>query len=304
MNDHEQINDSALTSELRESLTRITAPQRPPLETITARGRAHQRHRLTGIAGLSAAGVAAGTALASVAAVALTIGSAPSARATLDTALTRTLAQSYHLTETAGSYDIGSGGRITYRRQIVCANQADPVRQLEATSCSVGFLHYREVGGYSYWYFTAIAGHPGKHWERFPVTSPDESGSGIFDAGDFGFVAATPQQMLSQIKKAGKVTVIGPVSGRGWTGTRYAFSWGFRQGPVSTQISGTVDVDRQGRARALALSDRRGNKMGVFVQTGVLTFSDFGAPVTVTPPPADQTCDVLSANRGVVVRCG
>jgi hypothetical protein len=64
MNDHEQINDSALALELRESLTGITAPQRPTIETITARGRAHQRHRLTGIAGLSAAGVAAVTVLA------------------------------------------------------------------------------------------------------------------------------------------------------------------------------------------------------------------------------------------------
>lgn len=64
MNDHEQINDSALTRELRESLTGITAPQRPPVEMIRSRGRAHQRHRRTGITGLSAAGVAAGTALA------------------------------------------------------------------------------------------------------------------------------------------------------------------------------------------------------------------------------------------------
>ena len=64
MTHHEQINDSALARELRESLTGIAAPQRPPLETITARSRAHRRHRLTRIAGLSAAGVAAGTALA------------------------------------------------------------------------------------------------------------------------------------------------------------------------------------------------------------------------------------------------
>jgi hypothetical protein len=62
--DHEHVNDSALASELRESLTGIAAPQRPALETITARGRAHQRHRVTSIAGLSAAGVAAGTVLA------------------------------------------------------------------------------------------------------------------------------------------------------------------------------------------------------------------------------------------------
>jgi hypothetical protein len=64
MNDHEQINDSALARELRESLTGITAPRRPLLEAITARGRVHHRHRLTGIAGVSAAGVAAGIALA------------------------------------------------------------------------------------------------------------------------------------------------------------------------------------------------------------------------------------------------
>jgi hypothetical protein len=299
MNGHEQINDSALTSELRESLTGITAPQRPPLETITARGRAYQRHRLTGMAGLSAAGVAAGTALASVAAVALTIGSAPSARATLTTALTRTLAQSYHLTETTGSYYIGSSGRITNRFQIVCAVQEDPVRQREASSCSIG-IRYREVGGYSYMYRNGIPGHPGKHWLRFPAASPD---SGIIDSGAIGsFVTATPQQMLSQIKKADKVTVSGPVSGRGWTGTRYAFSWG----PVSRQMSGTVDVDQQGRARALALSLRQGSKVDVFVQTYVLTFSDFGVRVTVTPPPADQTCalHLLANRRLVVLRCG
>jgi hypothetical protein len=75
MTDHEQIYDSPLACELRESLTGITAPQRPPLETITARGRAHQRCRLTGIVGLSAAALAAATALA----IGLTgiLGSAP-----------------------------------------------------------------------------------------------------------------------------------------------------------------------------------------------------------------------------------
>jgi len=39
-------------------------PERPRLEAIAARGRAHRRHRRAGAAGLSVAGVAAGTALA------------------------------------------------------------------------------------------------------------------------------------------------------------------------------------------------------------------------------------------------
>jgi hypothetical protein len=64
MNHHEQRDDSALTRELRESLTGIAAPQRPPLETITARGRAHRRRRRTARAALPAVGLAAATALA------------------------------------------------------------------------------------------------------------------------------------------------------------------------------------------------------------------------------------------------
>jgi hypothetical protein len=95
MNEHERMNDTVLTRELRESLTGITAPQRPPLETITARGRTHQRHRLTGVAGLSAAGVAAGTALAL--ALAGGLGSAPA----LSTATIRTAA--FTLVEHANS---------------------------------------------------------------------------------------------------------------------------------------------------------------------------------------------------------
>jgi hypothetical protein len=238
--------------------------------------RRDQARRRRGRAVLSA-GVA--VAVASAAAVALTIGSAPPARAMLTSALTRTLAQSYHLTETTGEYYIRSG-RITNRSQLTCTSEANPVRQLEASSCSNG-LRNREVGRYTYLYFTDIAGHPGKHWQRIPTASLAPS----------GFITATPQQMLAQIKKASKVTVIGPVSGSGWIGTRYAFTTGPARWP---QISGTVDVDQRGRARALVLTMRQAGRTNVFVMTQVLTFSDFGARVTATPPPADQTFSPFS----------
>lgn len=221
------------------------------------------------------AGVAA--AAASATAIALTIGSAPPARATLISALTRTLAQSYHLNWTTDQYYIWSGGRITNTGQLVCTSEADPVRRLEASSCSNG-LRSREVGRYMYLYFTALAAHPGKHWQRTPAASMANSGA------INGFVAATPEQMLSEIRKADKVTVTGPVSGPGWAGTRYAFASSQAAG-----LRGTVDVDRQGRARALALTMRLTGKGDVSVMRQVLTFSDFGAPVAVTPPPADQT---------------
>jgi hypothetical protein len=64
MNYDEHPNDSALARELRDSLSALAAPERPPLAAITSRGRAHQRRRLAGFAGLGVTGVAAGTALA------------------------------------------------------------------------------------------------------------------------------------------------------------------------------------------------------------------------------------------------
>jgi hypothetical protein len=64
MSDPDQMTDSAELHELRDSLSGVAMPERPRLEAITARGRARRRHRLSRAAGLSVAGVAAGTALA------------------------------------------------------------------------------------------------------------------------------------------------------------------------------------------------------------------------------------------------
>src|SRR5215469_9565311 len=212
---------------------------------------------------------------------------APTALATVTSALTRTLGQSYHFTEHDGGYYIRNG-QITARSHGTCTTNADPVRHLQAYSCSTGTA-YRKIGSYTYIYIPDPADHPGKHWERIPtackVSVPigkPRSYPSVFN----GFTFATPQQMLSEIKQAAKVTVAGPASGPGWTGTRYVFS-GKTLLPV--RISGTVDVDQQGRARSLALTIRLRSAVNVFVMTQVLTFSDFGAPVTVTPPPADQT---------------
>jgi hypothetical protein len=55
---------STLTRELRDALSELATPERPPLTAITSRGRAHRQRRLGGIAGLGVAGAAACTALA------------------------------------------------------------------------------------------------------------------------------------------------------------------------------------------------------------------------------------------------
>jgi hypothetical protein len=270
-----------LENELRSVFTRAAADIKDPegagqrlLQRDYRPGRGHRQ--LT--AGITAA---AGVALAAGAsATGLTlIGSGPPALATVTSALTRTLTQSYHLTDRASIYTIWNNGRIRYPGRFTCVSEADPVRHLAAFTCSYG-TRERVVGGYRYIYVAHPDYQPDKHWlllRRNPDTGMSTSNS---------FTDATPQQLLAQIKKVTKVTVIGPASGPGWTGTRYAFSG--TQG-ADTKLSGTVTVDQQGRARALILTSRQTTSSNIVtVTTDTLTFSDFGAPVTVTPPPADQ----------------
>jgi hypothetical protein len=79
MNYDEHPDDRILTGELRDALTAVAAPERPPLAAIIDRGRAQQKRRLAGFAGLGV-GVAACTALA----LGLTgvLDAAPAARST------------------------------------------------------------------------------------------------------------------------------------------------------------------------------------------------------------------------------
>jgi len=75
MNDDDYQSDSTLGRDLRTALSDVATPERPPLAAITTRGRAHQRRRLAGFAGLGVAGAAAGAALAL--AVTGVLGAAP-----------------------------------------------------------------------------------------------------------------------------------------------------------------------------------------------------------------------------------
>jgi hypothetical protein len=63
MNHDEHPDDSTLTQELRDSLSEVAVPRRPPLAAITDRGRVYQRRRLAGLAGLGVACAATGIAL-------------------------------------------------------------------------------------------------------------------------------------------------------------------------------------------------------------------------------------------------
>jgi hypothetical protein len=267
-------------TEMRGLLAAATADMPPGIDLLDGLAKARRRDRARRTRGRAvlSAGVAAAAAV--VTAVMLTIGSAPPALATVTTALTRTLAQNYHLTE-QDSFFVIARGQTHDSVPLTCTIAADPVHHLEASTCT-GNFSMREVDGYVYLNLL-----PGTKWDQVPAAAFDRPWPPNLNGYATG---ATPQQMLSAIEKADKVTVAGAASGPGWTGTRYTISG--RLSSTDT-ISGTLAVDQQGRARALDLTTRVGTSLGV-VQT--LTFSDFGAQVSVTPPPADQTTPTTASH--------
>jgi hypothetical protein len=64
MSHDENPNDGAMTSALRDAISELATPERPPLAAIIGRGRAHHRRRLAGFASLSVTVAAGATALA------------------------------------------------------------------------------------------------------------------------------------------------------------------------------------------------------------------------------------------------
>ena len=269
-------------TEMRRLLAAATEDMPPGIDLLDGFSVARRRERARRKRRRAVLSAGFAMVAASVTAVMLTVGSAPPALATVTTALTRTLSQSYHLTEQDSEFAMWPIPGAYHSYHDTCVSVADPVRHLWEFSCP-GF-EQREVGGFTYSHISLGHHPPGKTWARVP--GEDSSGLALLP-GDPPFTFATPQQMLSVIEKVVKVTVAGPASGPGWTGTRYAFSG--RADPLDT-VSGTLDVDRQGRARVLVIrTPRPGAVFNVTGVTQVLTFSDFGARVTVTPPPADQT---------------
>lgn len=95
-----------------------------------------------------------------------------------------------------------------------------------------------------------------------------------------------PQAALQRLRSATDVREDGSASGPGWSGQRYAFSLEGAQTPAvrgePAAASGTVAVDDQGRVRRLEVTfaDNGGHN--------VMDIGDYGTPVTVDAPPADQ----------------
>ncbi|HEY6785936.1 MAG TPA: hypothetical protein VI365_01370 [Trebonia sp.] len=263
------------------------------------RRRHARRRRSRALLLTGAAAAAAGTA--AVALLSVTVAAAPPALAAVTGALSRAGSESFrmNLTVTIAPAQplLPSPLRIT--------GELDLKRHLGQETISNGWRTLI-VGGNAYTKIlpsqTSQFGTGGKLWTETPLPAvedelPYKSPGGRL-AWDFNSNRPfNPQAVLALLNSNAKLLDDeGPVSGPGWTGTRYTFTVSHPQdtGGLVDSITCTMDVDRQGHIRHLAQTT-------VFGTTGKPTymadfiFSDFGIRFSVTPPPASQT------NRGIGV---
>jgi hypothetical protein len=163
----------------------------------------------------------------------------------------------------------------------------------------------RYIGKYVYEYLTApdCCGLDGKPWDELnapPPSFPTQNNhnsvikDGLEDLpNDVMGGPVNPYNLLTVLESLGTVHEDGPVSGPGWTGTRYSFTATVEDFITGSDIPrperGAVDADRQGRVRRLVLTTVvQPPFRGLESVTSDITFSDFGAPVAVMVPPANQ----------------
>jgi hypothetical protein len=221
-----------------------------------------------------------------------TVAGAPSAFAAVSAAAAKTSAQSFQVTMRIATNPppVPGSGRVQAAR---VTGQFDQSRGVgEETVSGRWKFQVRYVGRNTY-----LATYPGseqvifsanqasKPWAEFPP-EPALTGNALDVAGNTPTgTPADPITLLGLLKSAGTVTGEGPASGPGWTGTRYGFTVTVNK----LTTVGYLDVDGQGRVRRLAadLTAGAGTRKWVMATEDV-TFSDFGVPVSVSVPSANQ----------------
>ncbi len=241
----------------------------------------HLRKRIL-VAAAATAAAAGGTAVLLTASA----SHAPTAFTTVTSALARTSADSYSFT-----LDSTAKFRGSVVHSDVVDGAYDPRHGLgteelaaRTTQGTPERAQIRFIGRYEYGQLTPASGF-GKPWNKSPVPLAGADARPGYDA--YGFVTdqpVSPAEVGAMLRSAG-VREEGATSGPGWTGTRYAFTARFPRARES--VTGTVDVDQQGRVRRLVTITTQGTH-GRITTDRDLTFGNFGAPVPVTAPPASQ----------------
>ena len=241
------------------------------------RRRARQRRRVRAVVPAGAVLAGAGAAVLGLA-LTTTVATAPSAAAAVTAAADKTASQSFRVS-------VVSQEEVTAKTSLPglhAGEKSYPALVTEEYDPSRG-VGEEKFGG------ETIIIADGDEYLQFPNHKwMESSGATAIPIGvqlndGLGGQPIDPSSLLQAVKAAGQVTDDGATSGAGWTGTRYGFTL-----PVegtTIKITGTVSVDRTGRLRLLdAVVDRPGQLR----LTMTATFSDFGLPVSVTPPPASS----------------
>jgi hypothetical protein len=266
-------------------------------EQSRSRGRA----RTTRVRVALSAGTAAGLALAAAAAITLSAVPAPSALAQVTKAAQATAGQSYQIRSVSKIVDQDGSAADT---PVTVTGEFDPARGV-GEQVSSGGSRVLFAGGYMYLSMSGafkdaleragrVSVPAGKSWVRFPAPLRPGGPLSVIDLTQIGFATPdvgqlNPQDLLGLLEAASQVSKTGPASGDGWTGSAYAFTATKKfggSGPLHLElrISGTVDVDQQGRVRQLD-SDY---SIGKTERKVHMTFGDFGLPVSVSAPPASE----------------
>lgn len=268
-------------------------------DLLDAVRRRHARGRRVRV--LVPAGVTAAAAAAAAAVTLLSVAAAPSARAAVTSAVTKTAAGSFRVSIVSTLRDMG-GGPAQWRATAAF----DPTRRTGVLVA--GHLRELYVGSHAYLHLTppppgSKPGHD-KPWYEQPLQPLQFSSAKAALPWDYNAdQILDPRALLHLLKSGATVRDEGPVSGPGWTGTKYIFTV---RHPVSivTSFSATVYIDSSGRIRHLAQTTvftpeplRSGGPKVAGVSTLDLNFSDFGTPVRVTAPPASE----VENGHGIII---
>jgi len=245
--------------EIRTLLTKATEDRPAGIDVRPALPR---RRPVRILAPLAALGAAAAVALAAV-----VLPATPStAQAQLVAAVENTGQESYRIHTT--SRDREFDGAFDPVRQVGVITRNDG-----AETRIVGDLIYVKDSGAATW-----------------MVSPRSDAESEHEPPAVALVKLAPldpQAALQRLRTATDVRESGATSGQGWNGKRFTFSLEAAGGSdveagLSAGATGVVDVDDQGRVRHLEVDFKDAGR------PTVTDFSDFGTPVSVTAPPADQ----------------
>jgi hypothetical protein len=273
-------------------------------EQVAVRRRHRRRARVLVPAGavMVAAGVAAAATL-----LATSVTTPPSALAAVTSAVVKTSQQSYRFTfSTTAKVGRGVSPRAAFTGAI------DPQRKLGAESftwreATKPFTVQLRFIGQDVYTWVARQFRPrslAKPWDKAPIPPPGADVLSGYTVRGVGVDRPiSPTVLLGVLRSAATVRKVGPASGPGWTGTKYAFTAHLHAWPGEA-VSGTVYVDQQGRVRGLATNVtwhlRGGHSGPVDTVTSVLTFADFGGPVSVTAPPPSQVSNTRTPDLEII----